>query len=296
MTKFIELLTSGVSLGFIYALIAVGFVIVYKAMEVVNFAHGSILLLGGYTIARLSDKLGFVLAAVIGIALSALAGLLVERVLLRTNRGADPTAFSIIMIGVDIVMFTELTRRIGSNVYGLGDPWGSKLVHAGGVSVPQTRVAAIVIGVLLISAFFAVTKFTSWGVAMRASAEDGEAAALMGIRRWRVSAVAWVIAGALAAIAGIFLVSFPTPGLDNSTGLDALKAFPAAILGGLDSTTGALVGGIAIGLAETLTSVYENNITFLGRGFGSVMPYVIMIGILLWRPSGLFGTKSVARV
>lgn len=296
MTKFIELLTSGVSLGFIYALIAVGFVIVFKAMEVVNFAHGSILLLGGYTIARLSDKVGFVLAAVIGIALSALAGLLVERVLLRTNRGADPTALSIIMIGVDIVMFTELTRRIGSNVYGLGDPWGSKLVHAGGVSVPQTRVAAIVIGVLLISAFFAVAKFTNWGVAMRASAEDGEAAALMGIRRWRVSAVAWVIAGALAAIAGIFLVSFPTPGLDNSTGLDALKAFPAAILGGLDSTSGALVGGIAIGLAETLTSGYENNLTFLGRGFGSVMPYVIMIGVLLWRPSGLFGTKAVARV
>jgi len=149
---------------------------------------------------------------------------------------------------------------------------------------------------LLISAFFAVVKYTNWGVAMRASAENGEAAALMGIRRWRVSSVAWVIAGALAATAGIFLVSFPTPGLDNSTGLDALAAFPAAILGGLDSTTGALVGGIAVGLAETLTSGYENNLTFLGRGFGSVMPYVIMIAVLLWRPSGLFGTKTVARV
>ncbi len=118
----------------------------------------------------------------------------------------------------------------------------------------------------------------------------------MGIRRWRVSTVAWVIAGSLAAVAGIFLVSFPTPGLDNATGLDALKAFPAAILGGLDSTSGALVGGIAIGLAETLTSGYENNLTFLGRGFGSIMPYVIMIAVLLWRPSGLFGTRAVARV
>lgn len=296
MTKFVELLVSGVSLGFIYALIALGFVIVFKAMEVVNFAHGSILLLGGYLVARLHDQLGFALAVLVGIAASAVAALVVERVLLRTTRGADPQSLSIITIGVDIIILTDLTRRIGANVYGLGDPWGDKLVRFGAFSVPQTRVAAIIAALALITLLFAATKFTNWGISTRAYAEDREAAALMGIKQWRVSAIAWTIAGSMAAVASVFLTSFPTPGLDNNVGLDALKAFPAAILGGLDSTKGALVGGVVVGLAETFTSGYENNLTFLGRGFGSTMPYVIMILVLLWRPSGLFGTRAATRV
>ena len=296
MTRFVELLVSGVSLGFIYALIALGFVIVFKAMEVVNFAHGSILLLGGYLVARLHDRVGFPVAVLIGILASALTALFVERVLLRTTRGANPQSLSIITIGVDIIILTDLTRRIGANVYGLGDPWRDQLVKFAGISVPQSRVAAIVVALGLISLLFAATKFTSWGVSTRAFAEDREAAALMGIRQWRVSAIAWAIAGSMAAVASIFLTAFPTPGLDNNTGLDALKAFPAAILGGLDSTTGALVGGIVVGLAETLTSGYESNLTFLGRGFGSTMPYVIMILVLLWRPAGLFGTRAATRV
>ena len=296
MTRFIELLVSGVSLGFIYALIALGFVIVFKAMEVVNFAHGSILLLGGYLVARLHDQVGFPLAVLIGILASALSALFVERVLLRTTRGASPQSLSIITIGVDIIILTDLTRRIGANVYGLGDPWRDKLVRVAGISVPQSRVAAIVVALTLIALLFAATKFTSWGISTRAFAEDREAAALMGIRQWRVSAIAWAIAGSMAAVASVFLTAFPTPGLDNNTGLDALKAFPAAILGGLDSTTGALVGGIVVGLAETFTSGYESNLTFLGRGFGSTMPYVIMILVLLWRPAGLFGTRAATRV
>lgn len=296
MTRFVELLVSGVSLGFIYALIALGFVIVFKAMEVVNFAHGSVLLLGGYLVARLHDRVGFAVAVLIGILASALCALLVERVLLRTTRGASAQSLSIITIGVDIIILTDLTRRIGANVYGLGDPWRDKLLSVGGVSVPQSRVAAIVVALVLISMLFAATKFTNWGISTRAFAEDREAAALMGIRKWRVSAIAWAIAGSMAAVASVFLTAFPTPGLDNNTGLDALKAFPAAILGGLDSTTGALVGGIVVGLAETFTSGYESNLTFLGRGFGSTMPYVIMILVLLWRPAGLFGTRAATRV
>lgn len=297
MTKFVELLISGVSLGFIYALIALGFVVLFKSSGVVNFAHGSILLAGGLTIAKLTgDGTSFVLAALAGIAVSVAIALLVERLLIRPLRGADVNALAILTIGVDILLLTELTRRIGSDVLGIGDPWGNKVVRLGGYTVPQTRIAAIVVAFVLIGAFFAATKFTGWGVSMRAAAEDGEAAALMGIRLGRVSMISWAVAGVLAAVASIFLTAFPTPGLDNTTGLLALKAFPAAILGGLDSTTGALVGGIVVGLAETFTSGYEGDIAFLGRGFGSIMPYVIMIVVLLWRPSGLFGSREVSRV
>jgi len=296
VTKFVELLIQGVSLGFIYALIALGFVVIFKATEVINFAHGSLVLLGGYVVGVTHQQCGFWFALLFDIAATAVGALLIEVVLIRRLRGRDTNSLAIITIGVDILLLTELTRRIGSQVLSTGDPWGSKLVTIAGFSVPQSRIAAIVVAIVVMGLFFAAFKFSSWGVATRASAEDGEAAALMGIRLGRVSALSWVIAGALAAIAAIFLIAFPTPGLTNTTGLIAFRAFPAAILGGLDSTGGALVGGTVVGLAETLTSGYEDKMPFLGGGFGSIMPYIVMILVLLWRPSGLFGTKEIARV
>ena len=149
---------------------------------------------------------------------------------------------------------------------------------------------------MLLAAFFLAFKYTKWGVAMRASAEDAEAATLMGIRRGRVAAVAWMLAGLLACVAVVFLVAYPTPGLDGSIIPVALKAFPAAILGGLDSTAGALVGGLVVGVAEQLTLGYSSELAFLGRGFAEVMPFIIMIVVLLIKPSGLFGTRDVSRV
>jgi branched-chain amino acid transport system permease protein len=298
VTKFVELLISGISLGAVYSLIALGFVVIYKSTEVVSFVHGSLLLLGGYLVARLDNGLGFLGALVVAtISVGALA-VVIEVLLIRPlrRRGTDPVAASILTIGVDIILLTELTRRIGANVLGLRDPWGSKVVSVGGYVLPQARLAAIVVSLLLVAGFLLATKYTGWGIAMRASAEDGEASALMGIRRGRVSAICWLIAGVLAAVASIFLTAFPAPGLDNTTGLGALKAFPAAILAGLDSTTGVLVGGLAIGLAETFTSGYENHLDFLGRGIGSVMPWIVMLLVLLIRPSGLFGTKEATRV
>ncbi len=295
MTKFVELLIQGVSLGFIYALISLGFVVIYKSTEVVNFAHGSLVLLGGYVIGVTHQQFGFWVALLFGIAATGVAALLIEVVFVRRLRG-DVNSLAILTIGVDILLLTELTRRIGSQVLSTGDPWGSKLVTLFGFTVPQSRLAAIVVAVVVLGLFFAAYKFSSWGVSTRAAAEDGEAAALMGVRLGRVSALSWVIAGVLAAIAAVFLIAFPTPGLTNTTGLIAFRAFPAAILGGLDSAGGALVGGVVVGLAETLTSGYEDKVPFLGGGFGSIMPYIVMILVLLWRPSGLFGTKEIARV
>lgn len=296
MTLFLQLLFSGLSLGFIYALIALGFVIIFKATEVVNFAHGAFLLAGAFVTAKLHDRLGFLPALLIGIAAAALVGLLVERLIIRRLRGAPVISLAIVTIGVNIVIITELTRRIGTNVYSLGDPWRDHTVKIGAVRIAESRVAAVVVALVLIAAFFAAFKYSNWGVAMRATAEDEEAASLMGIRLGRVTAVSWVVAGALAAVAGLFLTAFPSPGLDASAAPIALRAFPAAILGGLDSTGGALVGGLVIGVAESLVAGYENQLLFLGRGFGAVVPYVVMIIVLLVRPSGLFGTKELTRV
>jgi branched-chain amino acid transport system permease protein len=298
MNQFMELLISGLSLGCIYALIAMGFVIVFKATKVVNFAHASVLWLGAYLVARWHDSLGFlgavVTAAVVCAVVAALCDVVLVRVLRRRGGGED--ALAILTIAINIVLATELSRLVGTDILPSGAPWGSDVAHVFGVVVPQTRVAAAVVAVVLMGLFWIAMTRSSWGVAMRSAASDPEAAALMGIRLSRVAAGAWALAGALAAIGGAFFTSFPAPGVDNSTGLLALTAIPAAVLGGLDSTVGAVVGGLVIGVATTLAAGYQDEISFLGRGLSQVVPYMVLLIVLLWRPSGLFGTREIRRV
>ena len=297
MSQFVELLVNGLSLGCIDALIALGFVIVFKATRVVNFAYGSLLLLGAYTVGRYHDTLGFAGAVLVSIGVTAAAAALIGVVLLRRARLADPGTLAILTLGVDIVLVTELTRRIGTDLLTTGDPWGAEVVTIGSVHIPQTRIVAAAVALALVTAFLAVLRFTDWGVALRASAERPATATLMGIRLGRVAAGAWVLAGSLAAVAGVFFTAFPSPGIGGTVGQLALgAAVPAAVLGGLDSTTGALVGGLAVGLTATFAVGYADQLAFLGRGFASVAPYVVMLLVLLVRPSGLFGSREVARV
>jgi len=296
MTQFLSLLLNGLSLGAVYALIALGFVIIFKASEVTSFMQGSLVLLGAYLMARFHDTLGFWGALVVGVGGAAIAALVVERALINRLRGAPVISLAILTIGVDLIIVTELTRRIGSDILNLDHPWGGSVLKLGGVGITENRALAILVAGALITAFFVTFKYSSWGISMRAAAEDGEAAALMGIRMGRVSMVAWMVAGALAAVAGLFAVGAPTPGVTPAVATVALSALPAAILGGLDSTGGALVGGLLIGLAEAMAAGYQDQIAFLGRGFGDVVPYVVMVAVLLVRPSGLFGTREMTRV
>jgi branched-chain amino acid transport system permease protein len=293
-----ELLVSGLSLGCIYALIAMGFVIVFKATNVVNFAHASVLMLGAYLVASWHDGLGFfgaVLAAAVACAvIAALIDVLLVRPLRRRHGGVD--ALAILTIGVNIVLATELTRRVGTDILPTGAPWGSDTATFLGITVPQTRIAAAIVAIALMGAFYAAFKYSDWGVAMRSTAADPETAALMGIRLSRVAAGAWAVSGFLAAIAGAFFTSFPASGVSTTTYLLALTAIPAAVLGGLDSITGAVVGGLVIGVSITFTAGYQDELSFLGRGLSDVIPYVVLLLVLLWRPSGLFGTREISRV
>ena len=298
MTAFLDSILTGLALGAVYALVALGFVVIFKASGVLNFAHGSLLLFGGYLVAVLHDDLGFAGALALAVvATAALAGA-VDRLLLQRG-DPDPRAAhvqTIVTIGVDIVLLTDLSRRIGGDLLSLGDPWGDAVTRLGPVTVADSRIAAIVVSALAIGAVFALFRFTSWGLALRAAAEDTEAAALMGVRLTRVRTLAWCLAGALAALAAVFLAAFPAPGLERTTGQIALKAFPAAILGGLASPPGALAGSLLIGLTEALAAGYQSELHVLGEGFGDVVPYAVMVAVLLVRPTGLFGAKGVARV
>jgi branched-chain amino acid transport system permease protein len=297
VSQFLELLVNGLSLGCIDALIALGFVIVFKATRVVNFAYGSLVLLGAYIVGRYHDALGFAGAVLVSIGVTAAAAALIGVVVLRRARLADPGTLAILTLGVDIVLVTELTRRIGTDLLTTGDPWGAEVVTIGSVHIPQTRIVAAAVAVALVTGFLAVLRFTDWGVALRASAERPATATLMGIRLGRTAASAWVLAGSLAAVAGVLFTAFPSPGIGGTVGQLALgAAVPAAVLGGLDSTTGALVGGLAVGLTATFAAGYADQLAFLGRGFASVAPYVLMLLVLLVRPSGLFGSREVTRV
>jgi branched-chain amino acid transport system permease protein len=298
MTGLLDNVLGGLALGSVYALVALGFVVIFKASGVLNFAHGSLLLLGGYLVAVLHEHLGFAgaLAAAV-LATAAVAGA-VDRFLLRRGE-QDPRAAhvqTIVTIGIDILLVTDLARRIGGDLLTLGDPWGDEVTDLGPVTVADSRLAAIAVSAVVIAGVFALFRFSPWGLALRAAAEDTEAAALMGVRLVRVRTLAWCLAGALAALAAVFLAAFPAPGLERTSGQIALKAFPAAILGGLASPPGALAGSLLIGLTEALVAGYQSELHILGEGFADVAPYAVMVLVLLVRPAGLFAARGAARV
>jgi branched-chain amino acid transport system permease protein len=296
MNQFITLLVGGLFVGAIYALVALGFVTIFRATGVINFAQGSLLLLGAYVIGRLDGAIGFWPAVLAGIAAAALVSLLVDVLLIRRVRDADLGTLAILTLGVDILLLTELTREIGTDVINIGAPWGADVVEVAGIRVAESRVIAGAVALVLVAALAAAVKLTDWGVAMRSAAEDGETASLMGIRLNRVAAGAWALAGALAAIGGLFLTSFPAAGVTGGVGLVALAAIPAVVLGGFDSPGGAVIGGLVIGVVSVLCAGYQDELSFLGRGIGTVAPYVVMLLVLLVRPSGLFGTRELTRV
>ncbi|APU20729.1 branched-chain amino acid ABC transporter permease [Actinoalloteichus sp. GBA129-24] len=295
MTTLAEVLLTGLSLGSVYALIAVGFVVIFRASGVMNFAHGSLLLFGGYLTAVLHEPLGFLGALATAVLASAALAGLIELVCMR-RRPTETHVLAIVTIGVDILLLTELARRIGPDVLDLGDPWGAGVFSAGGITLAQSRVASVVVAAALVSLLFAAFRWSRWGLAMRAAAADREAASLMGLRLGRVRLLAWCVAGALAAVAAVFLAAFPTPGLDRATGEIALRAFPAAVLGGMDSVTGALIGSVLIGVTQAAVAGYQRSLGAFGEGLGDVAPYLVMIIVLLVRPRGLLGTRETVRV
>ncbi|MGP4083692.1 branched-chain amino acid ABC transporter permease [Streptomyces sp. KR55] len=296
MIKLTETILNGLALGSVYALIALGFVVIFKASGVMNFAHGSLLLFGGYVTARLHDAIGFIPAVLVGATLAAALAGLVQLLATRGLRGAEIHTLTILTIGVDVLLSTELNRQVGADYLTMGDPWGADVTRLGSITVADARIASIVVAVIVIGAFFAAFRWSRWGLSMRSAAADPEAAALMGIRLNRVRLIAWCVAGALAALAAVFLAAFPAPGLDRTTSQIALSAFPAAILGGMDSAAGALIGSLVIGLTAAMAAGYQNELSVLGAGFSDVAPYLVMVLVLLVRPTGLFGSKELTRV
>lgn len=295
MNLFLQQLMLALSLGAIYALIALSFTTIFQGTRVFNLAQGTVMLLGVYVSATLAPSLGFWLAVVVGLAAGAATTTAIWLLTSAARRGTHLTQI-ILTIGVEVILVSELTRRIGSDFLETGDPWGASVWHVLGVGVPEARVWALAVSGALVLVFFWMFRATPWGAAMRASAADPTTAELLGISGRRVGFMAWVIGGVLAVTAGIFLAGAPNPGLDHSAHLIALGAVPAVVIGGLDSSEGAVLGGLLVGTTQGLVTGYSDHLAWLGSELGSVTPYILMILVLLVKPSGLFGSKEATRV
>ncbi len=309
-SKVAEAVAEGLSLGSIYALLAMGFVIIFKATQVLNFAHGALSALGAFLVASFATLVNFpgrfmedsprwlqwTLSVVTALVAAALIGMLLERLFLRPMVGEELFAVAIVTLGIDISLRNVTNDFIGTDPRPLGDPWGTSILDLGWVSIAHTEIAQIVISLILVTAV-ALFFRSRTGIAMQATAFDQEAARAQGINVGRIFSISWAIGAVLAAVAGIFVSVFPrrSAGVDTFTAFFAFKAFPAIILGGLDSIVGAVVGGFAVGLAEAFAGEYITA-SWLGAGFGGIVPYLLMLLVLLVRPYGLFGTEEIRRV
>lgn len=293
-----QLTVQGLAVGAVYALIALGFVVVYKATEVINFAHGELMLLGAYLVYALGSVAGlpFVVAVPLAMTLMAAVGFGIERAILQRMVGRPTFSVVMITIGLAIILRQVVTAAFGFNDRLLGDPWGSSQFALGGVRLNVVSLATMLACAILFVVFFTFFRASRAGVAMRATALDQEAALAVGIPVRHVYAWSWMIAAATATVAGVFLAAFPSS-LSPALGFAAFRAFPAAIVGGLDSPGGAIVGGLGIGVIEVLVQGYQPQLApWLGVDFHVVAPYFLMIAVLMVRPYGLFGTREVERV
>jgi branched-chain amino acid transport system permease protein len=299
MTEFLQLIVAGVALGMKYALVALGFVIIFKATGVINFAQGGFVMIGAYLTFNFNVTWGlpFAVAVALAVVVTALSGLVVERLILRRMVGRPPFALIMITIGMLFIIQEIVTLIWGFEGHDLGDPWGVQTIKVGDVFIRVADLWTVGIALAVVAAFFAFFRFTSLGLAMRATALDQEAALAQGMSAKRVFASSWAIAGGVAALAGVTISAGISGGVNPQVQFIALLAFPAIILGGLDSPGGAVIGGVIIGITQTLTAGYQKDYAaFLGENFQSVMPFVVMVLILLIRPYGLFGTKEVKRI
>jgi len=301
MTKLFQLVASGAALGAVYALVGLGFVVIYRATGVINFAQAGMVVLGAFLVynATATWDLPFWLAVLVSMGIGALLGIVLERVILRRMIGRPVYAVILVTVGLLLLVEPVVTTIWRNPATNIETPWGLSKVTIGDVSILQVDAATVVLAALVLGAFFAFFKYTKFGVAMRATAIDQEAALAQGINVRRIVALSWAIAGVVAVLAGTMLGAGAGPGTGLGVGISiiALKALPAVVLGGLDSPLGAVVGGLLIGIAEVLTAGYQSDVLpFLPGGFAAVMPWVVMLVVLLVRPYGLFGTKEVRRI
>jgi branched-chain amino acid transport system permease protein len=294
MDFFIQLLVTGLVIGSVYAMIALGFVLIYKSSTVINFAQGELLLIGAFICLTLTVDLHipFLAAFFITLLFSVALGFVIERLFLRPMIG-EPI-LSVIMLTIGLA---TLLRGLAILIWGTDTHTFPEVFSPDPISLGPINVSEVYLWSLFLSGLFLVIltlffKYTDIGIAMRATADDQTAALSMGISVRRVFAMAWAIAAVVAAVGGILLGNIN--GLNITMTQFGLRVFPVVILGGLDSVPGAIIGGFVIGLLESFSGGYLDPI--VGSGVKEVVPYVVLVLVLMIRPYGLFGLERIERI
>lgn len=296
---------SGIALGCIYALIALGFTLIYKATEVVNFAQGELMMVGAYVnfffVTTFVSSAGeptlwiFIIALVGSIIFALAFGWILDLIINRPLK--DAPIFSVIMatISLSIILRAIVAMIAGPMSLLPVSPFGNDVIHIGSVVISILDLFIIGSAVILVLIFYYFFHKTRWGIATQATSEDPIAAQLMGIPVNRVRGLVWVFSALVATIAGILLAPRLSL-LDTSMGFLGLKAFPAAVLGGFGSIGGAIVGGIILGVIETI-SIGTLSFHFQWiKEINDIIVWIVLIAVLMVKPDGLFGVEKVKKV
>ena len=296
MAFFLQLLITGLCLGSIYALIALGFVVIYKCSHVFNIAQGAIVLLGGYLgwwlLAEFNLPVWLCLLMVIVIA--AVVGILIERLALRPMIGQPILA--VIMMTIALANLIQgIVCMAWGGVYQTYPPvFGSGSIGFAGISISTESIAGLILSVASVAILVMVFRFTKQGLAMRATAEDEQVVQSSGIRVTTVHRLSWVIACIVGGLGGILLGSISGVSLPLSE--IGLKSLAIVLLGGLDSIPGTIVAGLIVGVLENVTAGYLDPLLPTGGGLASVFPYIVMIIVLIFKPYGLYGLTRIERI
>jgi branched-chain amino acid transport system permease protein len=287
-------LIAGLATGGIFALVALGFVLIYKASDVVNFAQGDLLMVGAYVGWALATAgLPFPVAFVLTLGVAAGVGLLIERVVLRPMIGEPIIAVIIVTLGLSSMLRGSVFFLASTEVRRFPDSGFSITPFpVGPFLVPEIYAWALAIAAAAVAVLTLFFRFTRQGIALRAAADDQQAAMSMGIRISWVFALSWALSASVAAAGGILLGNLT--GVNFTLADIGLQVFPVVILGGLDSIPGAIVGGLVIGVLQNLASSYLD--PCVGGGLKNVFPFFVLVGILMLKPYGLFGRERIERV
>jgi branched-chain amino acid transport system permease protein len=294
MAFFLQMLVTGIVVGSVYALVALGFVLIYKSSDAINFAQGEFLLVGSYVCLTLITfyNIPFIAALLLTLIFSAILGFVVERIVLRPFIGEPVISMIMATIGLSSILAGFVHIIWGHETRVFPEIFSKIPVKLGEVVIAPVHIWAFGIVVVMLILFTLFFKYSKLGIAMRATADDQQAAMSMGISVKTIFAVAWAIAAIVSAVGGVLLGNIN--GVNASLSAIGLKVLPVAILGGLDSIPGAIVGGLIIGIIESMTGGYLDPL--VGGGLKEVMPFVLLVFILMFKPYGLFGKKEIERV
>lgn len=288
----LQLVLSGLAVGSLYAVVALGFVLIYKATDIMNFAHGEAMLLGALVCyVLMSRSIPFVWAILITGGCAFVFGLLTERLVLRPMLGEPQFAVVMVTVGLSIFLRSMCGIIFGHDNKVFPAAFSKVPVTFGGLVLSQTHLWTMVVSALMVILFFLFFKYSRTGLSMRGVANDQDTAMLMGVNVKKVFALTWGMSFVIAAVAGIFLANVLV--LNIALSLVAIKAFPAVVLGGMESIPGAIIGGLVIGVLETLAGGYLDQTL---PGVKDLTAFVVLFLVLMIRPYGLFGKEEIERV